>query len=198
MVTGLRMKFVLLVLPLMVAALAAPIRADTFLDVPLVAGESTSVTYTGPDDAIFSGTFNAVGEIGGIGFTAPDFQVWAWRATGPFGSGDCDRNTLGPCSSTNTQVLGTIDDGILLLSMSISGGCSEGVTGSLPCPGFSLSPFGNFEIDVAGANPGDLFLTLTTPLPPALPLFAVGLAIFCLLGRRRKRNAASAWSGLFA
>jgi hypothetical protein len=147
------------------------------------------VTYTGPNNAIFTGTFTAFGEIGGEAFGSPDFEVWAWQAIGPFNTGNCARNTPGPCSPTNDQVLGSITDGILLLTMSISGSCGEGIQGS-PCPGFGLSPLGSFEIDIPSANSGDLFLT-PTPLPAALPLFAGGLGVIGLLGWRRKQKAAT-------
>jgi hypothetical protein len=43
-------------------------------------------------------------------------------------------------------------------------------------------------------TPGDLVIA-QTPLPAALPLFAVGLGAIGFLGRRRKRNGAAATAG---
>ncbi len=178
-----------------VAAVAAillkivPASADAILEVPLEAGQFTSVTYTGPNSALFTATFDAVGEIGGAPvFVPPDGEIWSWTALGPsgFGLGDCGRDTPGPCGNFPVDFIGTITDGTLLFTMSISGSCSEGNGSS--CPGFSLSPFGILDIDISGANPGDLFLT-ATPLPAALPLFATAIGVMGLFGRRRKQKS---------
>jgi hypothetical protein len=190
--TKLRIRFVLFGSLLAMLTPAGPASADTMLVVPLVAGQVTSVTYTGPNDAIFNGTFSAVGETGGEPFfRPPDGEIWTWDARGPFFAEDCGRNTGGGCA-LNLRPRGIIEDGTLLLTMSISGSCSSGnpLSGGGSCPGFSLSPEGTFVIDVPSANPGDLFLTpASTPLPAALPLFASALGVMGLLGRRRKRKA---------
>lgn len=176
-----------------VAAMAAlllkivPASADAFLEVPLEAGQFTSVTYTGPNGALFTAAFDAVGEIGGAPvFIPPDGEIWSWTASGPFGLGDCGRDTAGPCGNFPVNFIGMINDGTQMFTMSISGSCSEGDRAS--CPGFSLSPFGILDIDISGANPGDLFLT-TTPLPAALPLFATGIVVMSLFGWRRKQKS---------
>lgn len=56
--------------------------------------------------------------------------------------------------------------------------------GSFTSATFSDSAASAFEFDVA--------IPTTTPLPAALPLFAGGLGMMGLLGRRRKRKAAAA------
>ena len=173
---------------LAILTLAGPACADTMLDVPLVAGQITSVTYVGPDNADFIGTFSAEGAIGGPPFGSG--ELWDWLAFGPFNTSVCGSNIPGPCGGGRSSILFALSDGILLLTMSVHESCTfDGISVSSVCPDVPLSPYGSFEIDVPAASPGDLFLT-PTPLPPTLPLFAAGLGAFGLLGWRRKQKAA--------
>jgi hypothetical protein len=188
-------RFVLFGGLLTMLTLAGPACADALLEVPLTAGEFTSVTYTGPDNASFTGTFGVFGAYapGGGYLIPPNFELWGWRANGPFGTTICDQNAPGSCGIESDQVHWGLSDGITLFTMSISGGCYDEIAGSPACTVFTLSPYGWFDIDIPSANPGDLFLTdappTPTPLPPALPLFAAGLGALGLLGWRRKRKS---------
>jgi hypothetical protein len=165
-----------------------PASADAFLEIPLEAGQFTSVTYAGPNAALFTATFDAVGEIGGAPvFIPPDGEIWSWTASGPFGLGDCARDTPGPCGNFPVSFSGVISDGTLMFTMSISGSCSKAPNFD-PCPGFSLSPLAFMDIDISEANPGDLFLT-ATPLPATLPLLATGIGVMGFFGWRRKQRS---------
>lgn len=172
--------------------LCGPAHADAFLDITLMEGQPVSVTYTGPEDALATGTFSAVGEIGGTFFVPPDGEIWTWEALGPFGSEVCGRSTIGQTTSCTHAPFIELADGTQLLSITVGGRCLVGdpLDGGSPCTGFSVSPFGDFTIDVPSADPGDLFLT-PTPLPDSLPLLTSAFGAMGLLRWRRKRRVGS-------
>jgi hypothetical protein len=164
---------------------AAPARADMFVDVSLVPGETVNFVYSGPADVVYQVYFTAGPVLFDHG-AGPEQIVASPYITGMWNMSAIVTNSSGPGSFSTQSVSGQG----LPSEFSVTGGLLGYSCYGGPCNDFTvaqITPGMGLEI-----NYNEGMIAVATPLPAALPLFAGGLGALGLLGWRRKRKAAAA------
>jgi hypothetical protein len=146
---------------------------DQTTTAPFSVLDSTLATQANPADAIYNLAPGATSF--SVLWGSPDSYNSIEFFSGLGGSG-----LIG--TYTGSDLSGTPGTGFDLVSFL----ASDGTIGSVEFLDYGEAAFEYSNVNVSGSN------SLPTPLPAALPLFAGGLAMFGLIGGRRKRKNAAA------
>lgn len=175
--------------PLQASTYTVPAGGDVF--VPLAQGDTVDITYTGALPATLTIMGGAYGDVGLNGNDFYQITAWYWSAeidvevggiTFPLSGPDCGSNVpSSQCGFPLSQAVFELDaDTTFSLTLEVTGDCAVNLPGVGSCAGFTLSDiYATVGIDPEPSG--------ATPLPATLPLFAAGLGLLGLLGRRRKK-----------